>query len=590
MSLNEVKNIELYLNELNNLEQKNPAKFNEVMNELEAHVKQEASEKGITIDEEYAEECNKLLIREQLHANKAPTGVALPDLEHELSIDGDLGIRQKDDGIWVIPKAGFVIKTTAKSRDSFVEKRFKVFINVCSSEHIEKPGEKTRLDDEGKEVSGMNIPISVGPVRPCKDKKGQSSVAVDCIVNPKVIDDIKLDSGGSFRDFVCQMMLSYVESKYSNKFASVSRQYGLPKMKYHAYVHSDTGELVSHLNKFASLVKQRVKSKRAPTIEEIKPTAHRKPSQTSEVSLNGDNTVSSMAQNELNICTECQLEEGSAVKLADLIAYYRGNDDTLSLIEEYAPMDDRGLKHPIITDVPQFNGLRIEKLRIITTGSVIHSTFSLKDIKVQVSAWMCFLSIKGYQPSEIIFPFCIDTSTAKCHYDRCTLSLVITAELEGNNLFNEPDIGSRPWTLAKGLERKTKKSAVSSKDRTVSSSSDRCKLFTETFENNRNDSVVEIDSLPEDKFHAADAYSQCILEKQRQERSEKANDKSRPKSGHQDGIEYLDIADFQPGGKHFDKESEDVSYRNHGYASQSKGSVRWKTGSAIKNNLWTELL
>ena len=53
----------------------------------------------------------------------------------------------------------------------------KVFIIVCSHEAVDGPGQKTILDENRKEASGMNISIKVGSVRQCTDKKGRIAIA-----------------------------------------------------------------------------------------------------------------------------------------------------------------------------------------------------------------------------------------------------------------------------------------------------------------------------------------------------------------------------------------------------------------------------
>merc|ERR1719450_794424 len=76
----------------------------------------------------------------------------------------------------------------------------KVFINVCYSDVINKPGIKKKLDEKtGEEIEGMNIPVSVGPVEPAKDKAGNLSVCIDVIVNDDVISDCRADESGGFR-------------------------------------------------------------------------------------------------------------------------------------------------------------------------------------------------------------------------------------------------------------------------------------------------------------------------------------------------------------------------------------------------------
>jgi hypothetical protein len=49
---------------------------------------------------------------------------------------------------------------------------------------------KKKLNDEGEEVEGLNIPMSVGPGRPCADKAGVESIVYDVIVSPVVLAQV----------------------------------------------------------------------------------------------------------------------------------------------------------------------------------------------------------------------------------------------------------------------------------------------------------------------------------------------------------------------------------------------------------------
>lgn len=89
----------------------------------------------------------------------------------------------------------------------------KVFINVATSEHCKGMSKKTQLDAEGKEQEGINIPLSVGAPRRGTDKKGRACVVVDVVVNPEVVRDCQEDKSGSFRHFVCELALQYIEQK-----------------------------------------------------------------------------------------------------------------------------------------------------------------------------------------------------------------------------------------------------------------------------------------------------------------------------------------------------------------------------------------
>lgn len=45
------------------------------------------------------------------------------------------------------------------------------------------------------------------------DKKGQQSLAFDVAVNTKVVNDCKQDKTGTFRNFVCELALEYIDQK-----------------------------------------------------------------------------------------------------------------------------------------------------------------------------------------------------------------------------------------------------------------------------------------------------------------------------------------------------------------------------------------
>ena len=61
------------------------------------------------------------------------------------------------------------------------------------------------------------------------DQKGDKAVVYDCIVNPEVVTNAENDESGNDKDFLVQLCLQYVESKYK---CQLDRRYKLPKMKY----------------------------------------------------------------------------------------------------------------------------------------------------------------------------------------------------------------------------------------------------------------------------------------------------------------------------------------------------------------------
>jgi hypothetical protein len=110
-----------------------------------------------------------------------------------------------------------------------------VFINVCKHAELAAPSIKKKLDENGEEVEGMNIPLSAGPARTGKDKSGIDCVIYDVIVNPQVIDDVLADPTGRHRDFICQLCIQSIEQK--NKL-TLDKRYKLPKIRYMGEIQS----------------------------------------------------------------------------------------------------------------------------------------------------------------------------------------------------------------------------------------------------------------------------------------------------------------------------------------------------------------
>ena len=141
----------------------------------------------------------------------------------------------EEDALRVVPSPGFVLKTTAKPAApegmaaAGEVKSVKYFINICAHEAVGVPKQVKRLDDEGKEVEGVSVPVSIGPQNPCEDNKKDPCVSTDCVVNPKVLADADEDKTGAQRDFLCQLAMTYVEQKYK---LAMDRKYKLPRLKY----------------------------------------------------------------------------------------------------------------------------------------------------------------------------------------------------------------------------------------------------------------------------------------------------------------------------------------------------------------------
>lgn len=143
----------------------------------------------------------------------AQQGLELPG-KKKVSLDGKV---QEQDvaGVDITPTPGFVVKTlrvgdngslvnaavnnntssTSSTGGSAADggenankpRSNKVFLNLCSALELAEPHLKKKLNEEGEEVEGWNVPLAVGPPRPCSDHKGEVATVFDCVVNPKVL-------------------------------------------------------------------------------------------------------------------------------------------------------------------------------------------------------------------------------------------------------------------------------------------------------------------------------------------------------------------------------------------------------------------
>ena len=190
----------------------------------------------------------------------------------------------RKDAVEVEPEPKYVLKTRVETSLS----TNKLFINVCTSDVIAEPSTRKRLDAEGKEIEGLNVPVSVGSLRSCTDKVGKPAKAIDVIVSPRIIihqenADSSSDSllGGN-RDFLNQFILQCVEQKCSTGTSTspspnegpvkIDRKYTLPKLSYQGYVDSFTGLPVDKTSEFAEVAKQMVRDvTKQPVIEEVEP-------------------------------------------------------------------------------------------------------------------------------------------------------------------------------------------------------------------------------------------------------------------------------------------------------------------------------
>jgi hypothetical protein len=429
-----------------------------------------------------------------------------------------IALRPQEEGVLIQPLPRYVIKTKVATD--------KLFVNVTSSEAIAVPSTKKRLDAEGKEIEGMNVPVSVGSLRSCTDKAGKPSLAIDVIVSPKIISDAEPSPLGGNRDFLNQFILQCVEQKCntppsgpgglplpsnlagapSTGLLTVDRKYTLPKLSYQGYVHSLTGLPVNKASEFAEVAKQTVRDvRKQPTIEEVEPP---RPAA-------GDECPAHTApRNSIECSVSIETVDGSIRPLEEFIeatnASLRG--DAVVTVEPALSAHSRG-SLVLMSDPSKSSHSAVQAKMIHLECQLTGCPDPETMIRVDASAYAISVSLKGLNPTECIIPLPIETGSTTCSYNAVSSSLTIKAAVLADDATDRPDIGSHPWMLQKGLSVK-KENAGSEKKKTQQTAGVQEQQKSGAHVDDGND---DEDIFPEDRFHAQDAYSQHMLLKQREE-------------------------------------------------------------------------
>merc|ERR550534_2296895 len=137
--------------------------------------------------------------------------------------DAMLNKVDSEGGILVRPVPGFVVKTRLLQGS---QAGTKVFFNVCSDPHVEKPHEKT-LEGMGEDQFGVRVPLSVGSPIEDFDKKKDPCLTLDLVANPDTIAEA--NGSTEFREMVIRLCMAAVEQKYNWR---LDPKYKLPKITY----------------------------------------------------------------------------------------------------------------------------------------------------------------------------------------------------------------------------------------------------------------------------------------------------------------------------------------------------------------------
>lgn len=538
------------------------------------------------------------------------TAISLPDGKTQLKSDGS-GTQIKEDGICISPTPGFVIKTKRASKN---DQTSKFFINACSSNTIDQPMTKKALDSNGKETEGLNVPVAVGPLRQCSDRSGRICQVVDCVVHPQVIQDCQdniadPNGSGTFRHFLCELLIQYVSSKY-NDLGGLDKRYKLPKLMYQGYEDKQTGKQADKSSAHAEVCKQWVKdTTKRPRIEEVSIPSSKTISST-KIANAKRKSLPNKTKKLSNVSIDVYIESThgqlkSLNQFVEAIQY-----QTFKRTNNYADLDSKALieekkiQIPFLCDLPlrvQFDEepeFQPAKLHLKSNlPSILESS-----IQVHISAVMCTITVIDlFEPTDHIFPFPILSKSARCEFDTRTGILTIAANFARNiNMNKDTDPGSQAWKLNHALSNSSNelKSTMKKNERLLSndcnrtldeidSSSNKTEWFNDKMKMKENksicnafkyflldsplsseaessakeDSADEVIELPEDRFHSQDIMSRYMLDQQEKEREDKVNKTKDISSTEEHEINYLDTDDFGPDGKYQERLKFDGSSR-----------------------------
>lgn len=313
---------------------------------------------------------------------------------------------------------------------------------MAEHEAIDAPAMKKKLDENGEEVEGMNIPMSVGAPVWSEDKKGAKCVIYDIIVNPIVITEATADKTGKYRDFICQLGMQYLEQKYKEE---LDKRYKLPKLKY-------MGDTIA-----SQMIQDR---KSMPKIEEV--------SSTTNPSSSGGKGKGPAAQSK---------GKGIAVEVLDKDLSYTvewlhaAPGDTVvsastaqqSAIEAFATGASAGpwQLQPYTHQSAEYLDPIVEPestaAAIVITTDVNSYDLNVPELSVQISPYKVVLKLPGYKKATVHLACAV--RPAESHYfltrpyEGCVSAVRLRAVLavDHDDWAAFADAGSKPWLLTLAL-------------------------------------------------------------------------------------------------------------------------------------------
>lgn len=414
-------------------------------------------------------------------------------------------LKESQRGFEIYPNPEFSIKTVFEIDASKV----KVFINLCSHADVEEPSIKSSIQDDGNKAEGLNIPVSISERREFihKDKLCYQYAVV---VNSIVYDDLKNDTTGTARHFLCQFAIQSIYTKYKVVLSA----------KYKVLKEVFVGEQSSHYI--------RSKSQRTPTIEQVS-AADKKPPETD---INSHKTPDILGKLPGSNLSTVSLVDGS------LESFFCSSHDK----------SDR-------TAFASTNGKYIEPTQHLERShDEFHvsccvecktSSLFLSQFSVSVSASRVQVRYETTKLLDIFSPYAVTPTTAKCSFSKVdgyvnVFRLVVTATLDLED-DSRPDPGSRLGLIADAFnDPNTTDSPDPLNPLSPSESPDATSCVPQETDTK--------DVLPEDLFHRKDASSSFLIDQRDQSQSKPKSKLQLMKQSTQDSgsccdskPEYIDV-------------------------------------------------
>jgi hypothetical protein len=223
----------------------------------------------------------------------------------------------------------------------------------------------------------------------------------------------------------------------------------------------------------------------------------------------------------------------------------------------------------------------------------------------------------------------VDPATAKAVYDAGSRRLRVTVEVDERDMNAVFDVGSRQWQLAEAIggteadRNKVKEKSDATAKGGGGEGGDQEDKFHLNLpkgynehsglyqEGDADEDANDTGELPEDRFHQQDIISQHLLQQREDDRKKKADKseaerKERKEKKDDDGVEYLDVDDFKPGGKYFnapigtaEDEPDNPDVRLQGTKTGREAAKVMQEGlegqekkgkAVLESTLWTEIL